>query len=518
MSFAAPPVVPIDSRRILIEGLQKIQDAKQINSKGTSDGQNNSSKFSTVMHEDEPLSELWTRIADCGFHKPVVMTIGEACYREDEDMRVVSDHEEVAVVADDQISSKNTIRITESLISHANAHYGERIDFNITPLHSSKRAIEANCGFHMSLERTPRMPDDNKLHQLPSSLGSYDLFSVESYADRLPANIGDSGGVFFPMWQREAMWLNFEPTIRKCAVRIFMGHVNVISGLTMEETANYENDELEQDYIVIPGQRWLDGICVAPGVVRQFVPMPHQGSGNPLMGVDNDDDAFGGGDRVSGGNGVDAPDPQVIETKNIKAMGLAAGGKLIQDIYKDPYPPTTWNHAAARILHIHILDPVSCEKVTHIVPAPPSTDVKSYTEAGGQYFVVEEKVDERLDGGDFDNVKSVSQMDQHIGISTEPEFDPTKPKMCTTCELRLCDCIIRPCDHQFCNICIKRIEQNSDETSDAAHRNWKCPTCDSAVSHVAGFSAPMNLPGEEPLRVKVPVNVLKIEDGRRSRV
>jgi hypothetical protein len=34
------------------------------------------------------------------------------------------------------------------------------------------------------------------------------------------------------------------------------------------------------------------------------------------------------------------------------------------------------------------------------------------------------------------------------------------------------------------------------------------------VSHVAGFSAPMNLPGEEPLRIKVPVHVLKIEDGR----
>ncbi|KAI4629184.1 uncharacterized protein J4E87_003445 [Alternaria ethzedia] len=155
---------------------------------------------------------------------------------------------------------------------------------------------------------------------------------------------------------------------------------------------------------------------------------------------------------------MELEEPETMNLKDIKAMGIAAGGKLIQDIYKDPYPAKIWNHAAARILHVHILDPTSCEKITHIVPTPPSTDVKAYTEAGGQYFVVEEKVDERLDGGDFDNVKSVSQMDQHIGISTEPEFDPTKPKMC--------------------------------------------------------FSAPMNLPGEEPLRVKVPVNVLKIEDGR----
>ena len=90
---------------------------------------------------------------------------------------------------------------------------------------------------------------------------------------------------------------------------------------------------------------------------------------------------------------------------------------------------------------MHILDPVSCEKVTHVVPKPPATDVKGYTEAGGQFFVVEEKTDARLDKDDFDNVKSVSQMDQHIGISTEPEFDPKKPKMCAVCELRLCDCM-----------------------------------------------------------------------------
>jgi hypothetical protein len=154
---------------------------------------------------------------------------------------------------------------------------------------------------------------------------------------------------------------------------------------------------------------------------------------------------------------VDPVKVGVVGAKDIKTMGLAAGGKLsktnssfvdlllichvVQDIYKDPYPATIWNHAAARILHVHILDPMSCEKVTHMVPQPPPIDAKAYTEAGGQYFVVEEKVDERLDGGDFDNVKSVSQMDQHVGISTEPEFDPTKPKMCTTCELRLCDCM-----------------------------------------------------------------------------
>ena len=195
-------------------------------------------------------------------------------HREDSTRRVVSSHEEVVVVAGDQVSTKTTVKITESLISHANTHHSQAIDFNITPLTSSKRTVEANCGFQMSFERTPRMPDDNKLHQLPGSLGSYDLFSVDAYADRLPINIRESGGVFFPMWQREAMWLKFEQKSPRCAIRVFIGHVNTISGLTKEETASKKGDGQEQDYIVTPGQRWLDGICVAPGVVRQFVAMP----------------------------------------------------------------------------------------------------------------------------------------------------------------------------------------------------------------------------------------------------
>lgn len=88
-----------------------------------------------------------------------------------------------------------------------------------------------------------------------------------------------------------------------------------------------------------------------------------------------------------------------------------------------------------------MLDPDSFEKVTHIVPRPPPIDVSEYVEAGGEFYVVDEKIDERLDGGDFDNVKSVSHMDQQVGITTDPEFDPAKPKMCSTCEVRLCDCM-----------------------------------------------------------------------------
>ena len=45
---------------------------------------------------------------------------------------------------------------------------------------------------------------------------------------------------------------------------------------------------------------------------------------------------------------------------------------------------------------------------------------------------------------------------------------------------------------------------------------WSCPAegCGTAIVRVAGFAAPMNLPGEEAFKVDVPVVVLEVGDGR----
>lgn len=77
---------------------------------------------------------------------------------------VITNHEEVVIVAADQVSTKNTIRITEPLILHANTHYGQPIEFNLNSVASSRPSVEDNVGFHVSFERTLRMPDDNKIY------------------------------------------------------------------------------------------------------------------------------------------------------------------------------------------------------------------------------------------------------------------------------------------------------------------------------------------------------------------
>lgn len=68
-------------------------------------------------------------------------------------------------------------------------------------------------------------------------------------------------------------------------------------------------------------------------------------------------------------------------------------------------------------------------------------DAKAYTDAGIPFYVVQEDVDNRLEEGDFEDISSISAMDKQIGVTTEEEFDPMRPKMCTQCEMRLCDCM-----------------------------------------------------------------------------
>ena len=182
----------------------------------------------------------------------------------------------------------NVINVNDSLVSFANQRYqGQpQLRFELQPQSDGAKGAGAqklvvDDNLEIVFHRTLRMPDDNRLHQLPASLGNFPLFNVEAYVGRLSPTIAEQGGIFFPMWQREAMWIGFE--LRNAdpdlcyAVRIFIGHINAITGLPMNSA--HEKDEngiSRQDYVVVPGQPWIDGICVAAGVVRQFVAMPRK--------------------------------------------------------------------------------------------------------------------------------------------------------------------------------------------------------------------------------------------------
>ncbi|KAH8744419.1 hypothetical protein F5882DRAFT_446538 [Hyaloscypha sp. PMI_1271] len=129
----------------------------------------------------------------------------------------------------------------------------------------------------MSLMRTIRVPEDGKPYDCPPGLSAFPMFDIQPFSPNLPPSMVTQGGLFVPMYQMEAMWINFESmSDQKFAIRPFLGGVNGISGeLPTRNRASllHRIDSLtpKQDYIVLPDQKWLDGIATSPGIIKQFV-------------------------------------------------------------------------------------------------------------------------------------------------------------------------------------------------------------------------------------------------------
>ena len=83
----------------------------------------------------------------------------------------------------------------------------------------------------IAFHRTLRLPDDGRNYPLPPSLGHFPVHRVEDYADRVAASWRAHGGVFIPMYQREAAWLSFSPQgWGPQALKVAVGMVNAVSG------------------------------------------------------------------------------------------------------------------------------------------------------------------------------------------------------------------------------------------------------------------------------------------------
>jgi hypothetical protein len=192
-------------------------------------------------------------------------------------------YEEVEVIADGTSVGVNEIRLNESLVAFTNRGLnltfglgsGSALLFDKQPVGAQSNELVIDNSLKIKFHRTVRMPDDGRMHHLPGSLGLFPLYNASAYLSRVPDTVRESGGVFLPIWSREALWMSFHSGTRKFALRVYVGRVNAVTGRTMDED-KILNQSLNstQDYIVVPGQQWLDGIHVQEGAVRQFVAMP----------------------------------------------------------------------------------------------------------------------------------------------------------------------------------------------------------------------------------------------------
>ena len=176
------------------------------------------------------------------------------------------------------------------------------------------------------------------------------------------------------MYQREAMWLGFDGADWKPnAVQVGVGGIDAISGEAWRPglTANPQN------YIVCPDQPWLDGINTGSGLIRQFVAMP-LGSGYTIEGQLTGSERTGGIQFVvfepKPGRFPDRAPPDSRRPSATAAFeatvtaeaefGLAAGGRMEQEIYRDAYGIDTWDGSQSAAVSVHIVNSEQYEAMT----------------------------------------------------------------------------------------------------------------------------------------------------------
>ena len=292
--------------------------------------------------------------------------------------------------------------------------------------------IEEEAHFSVEFQRTLRIPDSEKTYSLPPGFGRFPVRHAEDYSSKLPKTTKDRGGVILPMWQSEAMWINFhnKGPYRKpdfpVAIKIAAGKINAITGEAWNSGLHRE----PQDYVVSPTQPWLDGFAIEKGVIRQFVAMP-LGEGYSVEEQLTGEAEWGGLQIVVAPlkasvwqKKLDEWDrrqevrPLYLCRQNVAysmstppPMALAAGGKMRQEIFPDPYNLEDWDFSAAERVFVTLVHAKDWLVITGeaALDMPPSAS--EYTKAGLPWFEYYGKDQEGLPGGKpLTQVKSVSSI------------------------------------------------------------------------------------------------------------
>ncbi|MBM9509528.1 hypothetical protein [Actinacidiphila acididurans] len=275
-------------------------------------------------------------------------------------------------------------------------------------------AVELPGGVVVRFMRTLRLPETGT-HPLPPGLGTFPLRRVQDYPDRVPAQWLAHGGVLLPVYQREAMWLSFSAP-RPAALQVGAGKVCAVSGKPWSDRLSRD----PQNYLVLPRQPWLDGINSGQGTIRQFVAVP-LGLGATVEGQVSGEEVWGGvqlqvfelGEQAlgrwqaaerereraflpppepmaSGAPGGPVPTAAAVPaprlTRAAPAMGLGAGGRMRQEVYRDERPLTDWRAEPSGRIFVHLATAPQWQDITG-EPAPSSpVDRAAYTTAGLPWY------------------------------------------------------------------------------------------------------------------------------------
>lgn len=297
--------------------------------------------------------------------------------------------------------------------------------------------VHADARVEIELQRTLRIPDDGRDYPLPPGLGRFPLRHVDDFAERVPEDWRRHGGVMLPMYQAEALWLNFRsPTGYPFAVKVATGKINAVTGEQWRDGLNRG----PQDYVTVPGQPWLDGYCVEKGFIRQFVAMP-LGAGYTAEEQITGEAEHGGlqlavypmkreaWERILAARRampiaaapMFAMAPAAAAPAGM-AMGLGAGGRMRQSIYDDRYPMEDWDLRETSRCFVHIANSLVWRSVTGQQPPTVPPTSQEYTRAGLPWFHYYAEDRKAVEGsGTLAKLKSIFQLGKEKGDVPLPE-------------------------------------------------------------------------------------------------
>jgi hypothetical protein len=285
--------------------------------------------------------------------------------------------------------------------------------------------------FTVTFQRTLRIPDDGRKYPLPPSLGNFPIQHVADYKRKVPSEWAKRGGVFIPMYQREALWISFDgESWRPNAVKVGVGKINAVSGKPWTQEIRKE----EQDYLVCPPQPWLDGINAGKDYVRQFVAMP-LGQRYTVEGQVTGEEEWGGiqicvFEPKAGKFHYRGTEMLVMaclsgEKSSVLDLGIALGGMMKQRIYPDPHGFDTWDAENYGRLYVHIVNSEMYRKITGTAPPPTPIDAKQYTAHGLPWFeLYDDDLGDLAPPSELSKLKSVKAIDKKKGIKGVQDDTP----------------------------------------------------------------------------------------------
>ena len=303
--------------------------------------------------------------------------------------------------------------------------------------------VHEDAVLRVEFQRTLRIPDDGRDYPLPPGLGRFPLRHVDDYAARVPERWLKHGGVMLPMYQSEALWLNFHsPHGYPFVLKVAAGKINAVTGDAWSDGVSRD----PQDYVVIPEQPWLDGYAVEKGVIRQFVAMP-LGSGYSAEEQITGAAEHGGIQLVAYPMKAKAWErlkrkrklerfafevayaPCLAEEMSAYDMGLAPGGRMRQEIYDAPYKFEDWDLGHRSRCFVHIANSLVWRAITGENPPTVPPTAKEYTDAGLPWFEYYAEDLNALEGAEkLAGLKSVAQLGKQKGDVPLPENESVTPE------------------------------------------------------------------------------------------